>query len=515
MTGLPILDHQLRTGSRSRRTAFWRVTLTAGGTIVVLGFLQVGPAAGWTPVRLGGRLFDVLSLLGLAYGLVAGPVLIADCLSSEKRQGTLPLLFLSNLPMSNIVLGTLVASALPAIYALAAFLPLLAMPFFLGGITVGEFWRTAILLVSVLAHSLALSGWISARSFSGRKALAATAATLSLWLALPWAGPAFGQAMPLARWFPDPLNFWLAGLDAVHKADPAAFYQRLATVWMLTGFWLTWAVRSVGSHLTEPIKDHRPQRIRFPQTLSPKARRVRARWYLLNPVAWVARQRSPLRAPVLVFALLFGGTAFVVWLQRDRLTPGPDALIAYLFCLHGLLKLWLAWELSRCLSRDQAEGLLEPLLATPLTEHQIVHGWITGLQSVFRWPVIMLFGMDLWVWWLSDLGEWSFPLLTMMGAVLFDTFTLLWGGLYFGLIARNATRGLLQTVGVVLLGPWLVGLALLALLTFAQLQWLVPDSSLFLCVAWIAIGLLMDAILCVHCSRQLGGNFRHLVAERC
>jgi hypothetical protein len=204
----------------------------------------------------------------------------------------------------------------------------------------------------------------------------------------------------------------------------------------------------------------------------------------------------------------------VTALYGDRLMGRPDLFLTLLFCLHGLLKLWLAWELSRCLSRDQAEGLLEPLLAAPLSEHQIVHGWITGLQTVFRWPVILLLGMDFAVWTFCDLGPWRYPLFALMGMVVFDAFTLLWAGLYFGLTARNALRGLLRTITAVLLAPWLFGLALLALLGMARLQWLVPSSQFALCLGWIGVGLLFDAGLCFHCSRKLGGNFRQLVADK-
>lgn len=514
MTGFPILDHDLKKRSRSGRNAFWRILLSAGGFVVVMGFLQVGRFAGWTPARLGDSLFYVLSLLGIAYCLLAGLVLTADCLSSEKRQGTLHLLFLSNLPPSNIVAGKLVASSLPAYYALFAFLPLLALPFFLGGITPGEFWRTAFVLVSLLTASLVVCALISARSFSGRKSLAAAAAILAIWFALPWLWIPTGHEMPLAHWFPDPLHFWLAGRDKEFQKTPSPFQMRLAGIWLMIGVGCAWTIWSTHRFLNVPVKMRKAGSPRFHKDWSPRQLRHRERWYALNPVAWVARQRAPLKFPLLVFLSLFGGTALVSICFGDALMNQPDVFMTYVFCLHGLLKLWLTWELSRCLSRDQSDGLLEPLLAAPLTEHQIVHGWITGLQTVFRWPVILLLAMDFVVWWTCDLSDWRYPLLAMMGTVVFDAFTLLWAGLYFGLIARNATRGLLQTVGLVLLGPWFCGLALLAFLAALQLQWLVPSSMFGMCIVWVGIGLFVDAVLCFHCSRQLGGNFRHLVAEK-
>jgi len=98
--------------------------------------------------------------------------------------------------------------------------------------------------------------------------------------------------------------------------------------------------------------------------------------------------------------------------------------------------------------------------------------------------------------------------------VIFDAFTLLWAGLYFGLVARTATRGLLQTIFAVLIVPWMFGLLLVAALATTRIEWLQPQSLFVLCLGWIGVGLLVDATLCLHCSRRLSGNFRHLVAEK-
>lgn len=515
MTGFPIVDRELKVRSRSWRTYFWRIVLTAGGTVMVLALLQAGSVAGRNPAAMGETLFECLSWLGIAYALLTGPVLTADCLSQEKRQGTLPLLFLSPLPPSNVVFGKLIACALPAGYALFGFLPLLALSFFLGGISLGEFWRTAMLLVTLLVLSLTVCGAVSAVLWSGRTALVTAAAALLVWTGLPWLWTFFGATMPLATWFPDPIATWLAALDENYGPAPASFIQRIVVGWVSAATCLAVAVIAAPRRLDPPVRREPTSRARwFRRATSPRQVGARERWYALNPVAWLARQRSPLHWPLVVFALAFGGTAGVAIAFEDLLVLRSRELVTFVFCLHGLLKLWLAWELSRCLSRDQAEGLLEPLLAAPLTEHQIVHGWVTGLQTVFRGPVLLLIGMDLVIWVAGDLERWHYPLLAMMGMVIFDAFTLLWAGLYFGLVARTATRGLLQTIFAVLIVPWMIGLLLVAALATTRIDWLQPQSLFVLCLGWIGVGLLVDASLCLHCSRRLSGNFRHLVAEK-
>src|SRR5207244_13589599 len=94
--------------------------------------------------------------------LLAGVFLTADCLSEEKRDGTLGLLFLTDLRGYDVVLGKFVAMLVNALYGLLALLPIMAIPLLLGGVTGGEFWRRALTLIEALLVSLAAGIWISA-----------------------------------------------------------------------------------------------------------------------------------------------------------------------------------------------------------------------------------------------------------------------------------------------------------------------------------------------------------------
>jgi len=71
---------------------------------------------------MGEHLFWTLSGLAFACALLAGPVVIADCLCEEKREGTLGLLFLTNLKGHDVVLGKLFATSLPVFYSFVAHL---------------------------------------------------------------------------------------------------------------------------------------------------------------------------------------------------------------------------------------------------------------------------------------------------------------------------------------------------------------------------------------------------------
>src|SRR5204863_1353153 len=141
------------------------------------------------PRELGKHVFDVLSGLFLFSSLVAGIRYTADCLSEEKREGTLGLLFLTDLKSYDVVLGKLAATSLDAFYGLIAIIPVLAIPLLLGGVSIEEFRRMTLVLANTLFFSLALGILVSAMSRDARKAMSGT---LLLILLINGVLPGFG-----------------------------------------------------------------------------------------------------------------------------------------------------------------------------------------------------------------------------------------------------------------------------------------------------------------------------------
>jgi ABC-type Na+ efflux pump permease subunit len=128
----PVVQRELREGARrpvNHRLRFWSVAV---GTLVLWVTVANSDKSSW---QLGGWLFASLHtlLLGLIFLIV--PALAADCISREKREGTLGLLFLTPLSAGGIVAGKALALALRAFTLWLAVLPLLAIPFLTGGIT--------------------------------------------------------------------------------------------------------------------------------------------------------------------------------------------------------------------------------------------------------------------------------------------------------------------------------------------------------------------------------------------
>ena len=101
MTVLPVIARELRASARQPFTYYLRVL---GVTALLLASLLFGLHFGFEPA-LGRQLFGGLhcTLFGAIWVLV--PMLTADCISRERREGTLGLLFLTPLKGTDIVVA--------------------------------------------------------------------------------------------------------------------------------------------------------------------------------------------------------------------------------------------------------------------------------------------------------------------------------------------------------------------------------------------------------------------------
>jgi ABC-type transport system involved in multi-copper enzyme maturation permease subunit len=171
MTFLPIIGRELRVAARRRGTHWVRplvalIAMLVGAAIFVIN-------AGAPQQKLGQFIFQGISILCMVYCLLSGRISTADCISGEKREGTLGLLFLTDLNGYDVVLGKLVATSLGGFYGLLAVLPVMALPLLFGGVASGEFWRMVIVLLDTFLFSLAIGIFGSTISSDARRAMAA------------------------------------------------------------------------------------------------------------------------------------------------------------------------------------------------------------------------------------------------------------------------------------------------------------------------------------------------------
>jgi ABC-type Na+ efflux pump permease subunit len=519
MMVLPIVGRELRVAARRRAT--YRTRLWAALAAILLASWKCFDFEwqGQSTASQGRSLFFTLAWLAFAYCLLIGARVTADCISEEKREGTLGLLFLTDLKGLDVALGKLVASSLNSVYGLMAVLPLLAMPLLLGGVTLAEFLKLVLVLLNTLVFSINVGLFVSTLSQNERKASFATAVTVLGVAALPFC-VAFFMAFVL-EWVQSPqdvraMAIWLVAnpLYPFLLLLPFPIIGMLAiptwTFWCAVGIVhaASWVLLLLTARLLPRIwKDRaragkRPLSVVFMDlwqrwTLGNPAQRKGLRLALLerNPFLWLT-SRDRLK-PAYAWLFLLSMMAVWVWGYAQHRDVMFDfyPLVPTVILIHSFLKFWVISETSHRLVEDQRHGALELLLSTPLTAHDIVRGQRMALIRQFGRPVLVLCAVEVVVF------HGAYPL-AVIGPVqlmlVADLFTLLWVATRLSLSARNINEVVLKSLFFVLVLPWLAFWLTMPLVEGIVRHWLVEtwDPSFSQRVAyWFAIGIVTDLAL--------------------
>ena len=531
MPFLPIAERELRVAARRRatyRTRFWAVLIALIAFTWQFLWLTRGPM----PSAMHGRsLFTVISGLAFVYCLLIGARATSDCLSEEKREGTLGLLFLTDLKGYDVVLGKLVASSLNAVYGLLAIFPILAICLLLGGVSFTQFAKTALSLLTILFFSLAAGIFVStynrveriAMFFTSFVILFTTFAPL-LVLALMNAGTGSNgkDLWPLFLVSPG-FMFLLAMEWGASSFFPAvAFWGCLAFTWFLT-FNFLWqaSLRLPHSWQEQGPRSSALKLIRFPLPQPDKVRdkKFRAQALEINPFLWLAlRGREKINhawgfviAIILIWFLGFLGAGKIMW--------DYDLLFPTLLFIHAFLKIWVTSEACTRLVEDRRSGTLELLLSTPLDVKEIIRGQHLALRQQFAAPFLLLIVLEAACFLFGIAGHelnWREKLFLPTAMILLaaDCFTLRWVAMWVGLNARNVNRAVLKTAGLVLAMPWIIYAALASIISFFQTSRPTGDSRpITAALGWIGIALLTNFILFRWAKPKLLSRFRLLAGQ--
>lgn len=516
MTFLPIVDRELRLAARRRGTFWLRVVAGAVALIVASGELAVfSVLPSNLPWSLGKMLFSNLSWLAAFAALSAGLFFTADCLSEEKREGTLGFLFLTDLRSYDVVLGKLAATSLRCVFALLAIFPILGVTLLLGGVTPVEFWRTLVALGHALFFSLATGMLVSSISRRGQAALLGTALALLAWIIVTQLldrilGSLRGRATFDFFGLCSPLRV----LDAT-DASAGRFTRAL-----LFGQVAAWAQLALACVLIRRTWQDREDRAATP--LAPWRQRWRyggatwrraRRFKLLgqDPILWLAsRERWQGWFIRLLTLLACGG--FVAMILSD---PGPQIwFLSNLlsFAINCSLYLAVASQSCQFFADARQTRMVELLLAAPLSTKEIVNGAWLALVRLFGGPVLLLLALHpllglVSVWNQSSFrsgpfgGEpWLQVLEGLLGSlnVLANLAALAWFGMWMGLVSRNAIFATLKTLAVVRVAPaFVVTIASGILVPLLLLPTLVKNSSASATVMTSAYPLLSTGVTLV------------------
>ena len=295
MTFLPIVERELRVAARKRATFWLRVVAALVALVIGGSAMLLTPTLSVVRMPMGGPIFATLTWLSLAAALSAGLFFTSDCLSEEKREGTLGFLFLTDLRGYDVVLGKLLATSLRCVFALLAIFPVLAITLLLGGVEAGQFWRTILALSHALFFSLSAGMFISALSRNSQKALAGT---LLLLLLLVGLGPCVDGLNQFAGGSYRPLLSLVSpGYVFMVASNSPAFWPAF-----LVSQGVAWTLLALASGLLPQTWQERPGRTsakalgrRYSWRYGGVKRRALLREKLLNlnPVMWLAaRERG-------------------------------------------------------------------------------------------------------------------------------------------------------------------------------------------------------------------------------
>ncbi len=481
MRFLSVADRELRSAARQKATyrTRWITAALFFGLLVWL----LWAFHGFTNRRAAPQIFEVFSVLTFLYCLFLAAARTADCISSERREGTLGLLFLTNLNSAEIIAGKLCSSALASVYGLMAIFPMLALPLLMGGITFAHFARAVVGLLNGILFALA-AGFLA--SVLCKRQFIAIGLAMGLMIGVGGgfmlaaaAADSYGPTRPLAP--------GLAGLSPLYCVVAAAgarflgpnrYWQSAAAVAGISLGCLGLTVLLLARTWRDRPTSFRARRglwfwRRSERSASARSTALRRRLLAINPVFWLAA-RQPVSAPVFM-ALAVVLTLITVYVTAPvfgRATGGGTAspVLGHLFAwlctglaIHALVLYYAAMSASQRLAEDRHTGALELLLGTPIEEGTISRGLWLAYARKMLFPALLAVLVHLFFIWV-----------VLVMATLDPP----------GAIARGATPGEIfwsALLGLPLRGralDWQFGFMLrIALLILVQLM-----------VAWLTLG---------------------------
>jgi ABC-type transport system involved in cytochrome c biogenesis permease component len=536
MTFLPIVERELRVAAR-RRGTYWSRTVIAL-VVVGIGMWIYLMARHESPAEVSIGMFIGLTIVTGLFCLFAGVQTTSDCLSEEKRDGTLGLLFLTDLRGYDVVAGKLVAGSLNTFYGLLATLPMLAIPLLMGGVTGGEFWRVTLVLVNTLFFSLACGMFASVLSKAARSGVAMCLLLVIFFSGLlPLTAVIIAASTDLVRdplelaflFAPSPGYGFTLAFEQNYKGGHESFWMSLIAVhclaWAFLGLTCFLLPRSwQDKAATVSQLRWRDRWLRWSLGNSAERADFRTRLLDVNAFYWLA-SRSRIK-PAMVWALLGALACCWIWgwvkIGRDWLNPGVYITTALL--LNTLLKCWFSAETVAQLAEDRRIGALELLLSTPLEVFDITRGQFLALCRQFARPILFVVALE-FAFMITAIaskeigsgeGSWVLIWLGGLAVLVADIWALFYVGMWQALTSRSSNRANTAALARILALPWILYAAFLMVVALSAIAWRSgPNvSEIFFIGAWIVISLAADLFFGLRAKSFLETRFREVATAR-
>ncbi|MGZ4971756.1 MAG: ABC transporter permease subunit, partial [Limisphaerales bacterium] len=408
MTFLPVVARELIV--KARQPSTYRTRAGAAAAMVAMFMLVLIVSGHASQQIIGQRLLNACGMLALAFTIISGLFLTADCISAEKRDGTIGLLFLTDLKPYDVLFGKLAGSSLNAFFGLLAVFPVLALPILVGGVTGSEFARLLLVFAVAAFFSLSMGLLASVVSHEAKDALTAAVTAMfifsvlmpALWWLIALATQR-GTGMPPDNAFnfllwPCPVYTYIKAFSADYTArnGPAAYWSSL---WTLLGISLACLV---GATFLLPRVWHNaantPKLLSRFKFLFRKATVARPRIDNGNPIFSLCmhdtRTRRQVRTTLIILVPIWFSFLVLSVTRKSGNEPLFCAAFFTAYAAHLAIKIFIALEASRRFAEDRQSGALELLLVTPIQIKEILKGQLAALKRQFRGVLIVLCAMN-------------------------------------------------------------------------------------------------------------------------
>ncbi|WCJ58280.1 ABC transporter permease [Fontisphaera persica] len=489
MLAFPMVLREMQEAARRRGTYWARLVTVVFALLIILIILLMTRLMRDSESR-STAIFVGLALLGWLLALSSGLWLTADSISAEKREGTLGLLFLTDLRSHDIVLGKLAAHLLQGLTCLLALIPIMCLPLLMGGRTPEEVGRVALAIGATFLFSLSVGLAVSACLVRIRTTFVVTAILLA-WFAFlsPWLGYALMESqrgtgvevfagyllyrpgLVIGIWHS--FDFSFSGAELFWT--PIIHSQALALVALMVTWWrLPRSWQDTGSSFRQGSWREKWHRFRAGSQRWRRAFRQKA--LEINPCYWLA-SRNRWEPWVVWFPLIIAAVwwAYGFW-EEGTYWIDDEVLFTTAYSLTAFYKLWFAWRAALFLGEARREQTLELWLTAPVHPEQVLWGQWQALWRMFRGPFTFMvllyitFGI-LYLLDNYDLSEthWAYILiyyeidhndlfgLYYYGVVsLFDMAALGWLSMWLSYRLAHPHRAALMAILSIMSLPWIL-----------------------------------------------------------
>ncbi|HZV33870.1 MAG TPA: hypothetical protein VFB72_04770 [Verrucomicrobiae bacterium] len=482
MTVFPVIERELRVQSRLWFTYLIRVL---GALALLCVFLWFGAVNGFPP-HVGGRLFGWLNCTMMVSIWVLVPLTCADCISRERREGTVGLLFLTPLKAREVVLAKGMVHGIRSLSLLLAVLPMMTISFLIGGVT----WKEAVLSAMVnfncicwalaaglLASSLSKS-WLRAMLLACGLAgcFAVILMIITGWRVLLAVRRDTGFTSYYGTWISNapmsniaqvelPIGFlditdmkgWWGTMFSVLKLKTQrAWLRQEGGLVLFSLVFLLVAVLVAAWNLRRAWQEEPPsaRRLWFEKQLCTPIIGVNFfhRWMRRkldqNPIGWLEQRTWSGRL------VTWGWLAVMISFYSAALSAQNS------WRLLGVAQNFLAWLLMGIIAssaagsfqRERETRVLELLLVSSMSAGQIISGRLRGLWGQF----VLTFGLLVFMWIVIATGPWPEKDFGWVPFFCAGYLTIPVIGLYYSLSRKHFISAFLWTVFTGILLPFVL-----------------------------------------------------------